>query len=154
MAQAAEAGHCVLIKKHHRVNCLPFWVGPGPLWFSPRSFPSQFSCYVFKLHEGEKKYDSKVFCPKSQDPHTPEKEIRANPSLNFNLGSFFPLFESLLGITSSIFFRAFNYKFVDEKNYTEFSFKAFRCEIISHTNPGCINLALNNPALLNFQSRI
>ena len=94
----------------------------------------------------------KYFAQNHKIPIPQKKEIRANPSLNFNLGSFFPLFESLLGITSSILFRAFNYKFVDEKNYTEFSFKAFRCEIRSHTNPGYINLALNNPALLNFQS--
>ena len=64
------------------------------------------------------------------------RRISANPRLNFNLCFFIPLFKSLFGIIFCVLFRASNSHTLDERNLTEFSFKAFRSEIRSQTNRG------------------
>ena len=65
-----------------------------------------------------------------------QRLISANPRLNFNLDFFIPLFKSLFGIVSGVFYRASNNHILDKKNLTEFSFKVIRSEIRFHTNPG------------------
>ena len=62
--------------------------------------------------------------------------ISANPRLNYNPGFFIPMFKSLFGIFSSVFYGASNHRLIDKKNYAEFSFKTFRCEIRFDINPG------------------
>ena len=61
--------------------------------------------------------------------------ISANPRLNYNPGFFIPMFKSLFGIFSSVFNGASNHRLIDKKNYAEFSFKTFRCEIRFDINP-------------------
>ena len=62
--------------------------------------------------------------------------ISANPRLNYNPGFFIPMFKSLFGIFSSVFYGASNHRLIDKKNYAEFSLKTFRCEIRFDINPG------------------
>ena len=86
------------------------------------------------------------FYPKDPGPVV-WRLISANPWLNFILGFFIPLFKSLYRIIFSVPFRESNY-IVDKKNCTEFSFKAFRSEIIFHTlTIGYLNQTMNNLAL-------
>ena len=58
-----------------------------------------------------------------------------NPRLNLNLGLFISLFKCLFGTIFFVLFRASNNQIVDEENWTEFSFKAFKSETRFHTNP-------------------
>ena len=62
--------------------------------------------------------------------------ISPNPRLNYNPGFFIPMFKSLFGIFSSVFYGASNHRLIYKKNYAEFSFKTFRCEIRFDINPG------------------
>ena len=64
-----------------------------------------------------------------------QKLISANQGLNFNLGFYTSLFDSLSGIIFSTLYGASNHQIVDKKNHTEFSFKTSRTEIQFHTKP-------------------
>ena len=59
-----------------------------------------------------------------------------NSRLNLNLGLFISLFKCLFGTTFCVLFRASNNQIIDEENWTEFSFTAFKSETTFHTNPG------------------
>ena len=72
------------------------------------------------------------------------KLISANPGLNFNLGFYTSLFDSLFGIIFS--FGASYHQIVDKKNSTEFSLKASRAEIRFHTNPGLSKPSFERPS--------
>ena len=74
-----------------------------------------------------------------------QKPISANPRLNFNLGFYTSLFDSLFGIIFSTLYGASNHQIVDKKNYTEFSLKASRAEIRFHTNPGLSKPSFEQP---------
>ena len=56
--------------------------------------------------------------------------------LNLNLGLFISLFKCLFGTIFFVLFRASNNQIIDEENWTEFSFEAFKSETRIHTNPG------------------
>ena len=55
-----------------------------------------------------------------------QKLISANQGLNFNLGFYTSLFDSLSGIIFSSLYGESNHQIVDKKNHTEFSFKNFQ----------------------------
>ena len=74
------------------------------------------------------------------------KPISANPGLNFNLGFYTSLFDSLFGIIFSTLYGASNHQIVDKKNSTEFSLKASRAEIQFHTNPGLSKPSFKQPS--------
>ena len=75
-----------------------------------------------------------------------QKPISTNPELNFNLGFYTSLFNSLFGIISSTLYGASNHQIVDKKNYTEFSSRASRTEIRFHTNPGFTKPSFEQPS--------
>ena len=74
-----------------------------------------------------------------------QKLISANQGLNFNLGFYTSLFDSLSGIIFSSLYGASNHQIVDKKNHTEFSFKTSRTEIQFHTNPGLSKPSFEQP---------
>ena len=74
------------------------------------------------------------------------KPISAKRGLNFNLGFYTSLFDSLFGIIFSTLYGASNHQIVDKKNYTEFSLKASRAEIRFHTNPGLSKPSFEQPS--------
>ena len=61
--------------------------------------------------------------------------ISAKLVLYFNLDFFFPLFESLFQIISSVPFRTSNHQTVAKRKGIECSFKASKSKIRFHTNP-------------------
>ena len=78
-----------------------------------------------------------IFQIQLQTPQGPvvQRSISPNPGLNFNSGFFISLSKSLLGKIFTILFRTSNDQIGSKKIWTEFSLKAFRPEIKSHTNP-------------------
>ena len=74
-----------------------------------------------------------------------QKLISANQGLNFNLGFYTSLFDSLSGIIFSSLHGVSNHQIVDKKNHIEFSFKTSRTEIQFHTNPGLSKPSFEQP---------
>ena len=75
-----------------------------------------------------------------------QKLISVNQGLNFNLGFYTSLFDSLPGIIFSSLYGASNHQIVDKKNHTKFSFKTSRTEIQFHTNPGLSKPSFEQPS--------